>query len=214
MSSSDQPLTVVCLHGLGPAGPAVFDAAAAAWSRTFDMRVVPFPGFAGERPVSREEYLPSALARRLEAAVEVERFAVVGFSWGGTVGARISPTRLRALVLIDVGYQSEHGEPESYEQLLERYADVDGVAAEVAAGGFAGVALEPAQEALSGLDAVPILLLAATEPYVERRERDLARFRELAPHAKVQLCAGASHDVLNTAPTTVGFIADWLRLVR
>jgi pimeloyl-ACP methyl ester carboxylesterase len=40
--------------------------------------------------------------------MNVDRFAVVGFSWGGTVGARIAPERLRALVLVlvDAGYQS------------------------------------------------------------------------------------------------------------
>jgi pimeloyl-ACP methyl ester carboxylesterase len=188
----------------------VFDAAAAVWSRVFDVRVLPFPGFAGNPPVSREEYLPSALARRVEAGVEVDRFAVVGFSWGGIVGAWITPARLRALVLVDAGYQSQHGEPESYEALLERYADADGVAPEVAAGGFAGIAVEPAQAALPHLASVPILLLAATEPHVERRERDLANFRELAPHADVHVCDEASHDVLNTAPAAVAFVTDWL----
>lgn len=205
-----EPLTVVCLHGLGPSGPAVFDDAVAAWSSRFDVRVPPFPGFADEPVASREGFVPSALARRVEALVEVERFAVVGFSWGGTVGARIAPERLRALVLVDVGYQSYPDEPESYEQLLERHADAEGVAPEVVAGALAGIALEPLQEALPRLADVPILLLAATEPHVERREQDLARFRELAPQAEVEVCAGAGHDVLNTAPHAVARVAEWL----
>jgi pimeloyl-ACP methyl ester carboxylesterase len=208
--ASDRPLTIVCLHGLGPKGPAVFDAAADAWRRDFDVRVLPFPGFAGEPPVSRAECLPSALARRVESSIEVERFAVVGFSWGGNVGVRIAPARLRALVLVDIGYQSQTEEPETYEQLLARYADVDFVAPEVAAAGFAGVAAEPAAGVLPRLHDVPVLLLVATEPHVERREDDLARFRELVPHAEVRVFPGASHDVLNTAPESVAAVADWL----
>jgi len=207
----DRPLTVVCLHGLGPAGPSVFDEAASRWRGEFDVRVPTFPGIAGEPAVDRKDYLPSVLARRVEATVDAERFAVVGFSWGGVVGARIAPARLAALVLVDIGYQSHPGEPPTYEELLERHAGVEFTTPAVAAAATAGVDAEPVRDMLPRLADVPILLLVATVPRVDRRAADVAAFRALAPHAEVHTLDGAEHDVLGTTPAAIDLVGAWLR---
>jgi pimeloyl-ACP methyl ester carboxylesterase len=205
---------VVCLHGLGPAGPDVFAEATQAWQRDFRVLAPPMPGWAGTHAAERDDYLPSALARRVEELAGGEPFFAVGFSWGGTVALRLDPRRLLGVVLVDVGYQTYDEPPPTYEELLARFADVDFAPPEAAAAGMWGVHVEPAAEALDSLAEVPTLLLAATEPRVERRAADLEAFRAALPHAEVQVVDGAEHDVLGTAPATaIPSIHAWLRRV-
>jgi pimeloyl-ACP methyl ester carboxylesterase len=192
----------------------VFDEATRAWASDFRVLVPPMPGWAGTAPAKREESLPSALARRVESLADEERFFVVGFSWGGTVGLRIDPGHLLGLVLIDVGYQSYPEEPRTYDGLLEDFADTDFAPPEAAAAGMWGVGAEPAAEALPRLRYVPVLLLVATEPHVERRAADLDSFRATLPHAEVWVVKGAEHNVLETDPeTAIPVIHAWLRRV-
>jgi pimeloyl-ACP methyl ester carboxylesterase len=172
------------------------------------------PGWEGTPAAAREEYLPSVLARRIEALAGDERFFVVGFSWGGTISLRIAPNRLLGLVLIDIGYQSYPGEPKSYEELLVDYADAEFAPPQAAAAGMWGVGVEPAAEALHNVRAVPVLLLVATEPPVERRSADLEHFRAVLPDAEVVVIEGAEHNVLETRPReAIPLIETWLRRV-
>lgn len=96
------------------------------------------PGWEGTPAATPEDYLPSALARRIETIASEKQFFVVGFSWGGTIGLRIAPTRLLGLVLVDVGYQSYPDEPKTYEELLLEYADADFAPPEAVAAGIVG----------------------------------------------------------------------------
>ncbi len=170
------------------------------------------PGWEGTPAATREDYLPSALARRIETIAGEEQFFVVGFSWGGTIGLRIEPHRLLGLVLVDVGYQSYPDEPKSYEELLLEYAGADFAPPEAVAAGMWGVGAEPAADALRSVRDVPVLLLAATEPFVERRADDIDQFRAALPNAEVHLIEGAEHNVLETAPAAaVPLIGAWLR---
>jgi pimeloyl-ACP methyl ester carboxylesterase len=170
------------------------------------------PGWEGTAAGTREDYLPSALARRIETIAGEEQFFVVGFSWGGTVGLRIEPRRLHGLVLVDVGYQGYPGEPKTYEELLLEYAEADFAPPEAVAAGMWGVGAEPAAEALRGVRDVPVLLVAATEPLVERRAHDIEQFRAALPRAEVHSIEQAEHNVLETAPAAaIPLIADWLR---
>ena len=118
----DDPV-VVFLHGLGLIGPRAADEPAAAWAaRGFRVLAPDLPGFGGSAAVSREELRPSRLARLLLDELP-ERFALVGYSWGGTIGCHIvaqAPARVTALVLVDVGYETPPPRPKSYEELLER----------------------------------------------------------------------------------------------
>jgi len=114
--------TVVFLHGLGVIGPNATDEPAERWAaHGFGVVAPDPPGFGGSPAVTREEYLPSRLAQRLLDELP-ERFLLVGFSWGGTIGCHLlaqAPERVRALVLVDAGYQSLPSEPQSYEEVLE-----------------------------------------------------------------------------------------------
>lgn len=75
-----------------------------------------------------------------------------------------------------------------------------------------GVGAEPAAEALRSVSDVPVLLLAATEPFVERRAQDIEHFRAALPHAEVHLIEQAEHNVLETAPAAaIPLIGAWLR---
>jgi pimeloyl-ACP methyl ester carboxylesterase len=113
---------VVFLHGLGVIGPNATDEPAEAWAaRGFRVLAPDLPGFGGSTAVTREEYLPSRLARRLLDELP-ERFLLVGFSWGGTIGCHLvaqAPERVRAFVLVDAGYQSPSAEPQTYDEVLE-----------------------------------------------------------------------------------------------
>jgi pimeloyl-ACP methyl ester carboxylesterase len=192
----------------------VFDDAARAWANDFQVLVPPMPGWDGTAAVRREDYLPSALARRVEKQAGNQRFFVVGFSWGGTVGLRIDPQRLLGLVLIDVGYQSYPEEPRTYDQLLADFADVDFAPPEAAAAAMWGVGAEPAAAALPRMRDVPVLQLVATEPHVDRRAADLDAFRATLPDAEVWVLNGAEHNVLETDPgTAIPVIHRWLRRV-
>jgi len=112
---------VVFLHGLGLIGPRATGEPAELWA-ALGLRVLApdLPGFGGSSAVSREDYRPSRLARRLLRELP-ERFALVGFSWGGTIGSHLTalePDRVTALVLVDVGYSASKHDPPSYKELL------------------------------------------------------------------------------------------------
>jgi pimeloyl-ACP methyl ester carboxylesterase len=176
------------------------------------------PGFEGSAPAPLTDYLPSRLARIVIDELEsrgVSRFALVGFSWGGSIGCRIDPDRLDALVLLDIGYQT-YAETPTLEQRLAEFADADFADPTVVATAFHGVDVEPAVEALSALadSGIPVLLLVATEPHVERRAADLARFRASVPQAEVREVAGGEHNLLETRPQeTIAAVGEWLRTV-
>jgi pimeloyl-ACP methyl ester carboxylesterase len=114
---------VVFLHGLGILGPCGSDEPAEAWSaRGFHVIAPDLPGFGGSDAVAPDEYRPSRLARLLLRELP-ERFALVGYSWGGTIGCHIvaqAPERVTALALVDVGYQAPKPDPASYEEQLEQ----------------------------------------------------------------------------------------------
>lgn len=118
---SDVPV-VVFLHGLGLLGPRGGDEFLDAWvARGFRVLAPDLPGFGASPAVPTEDYRPSRLARLLLGALP-ERFAVVGFSWGGTIGVHMAAqaaSRLTGLVLVDVGYQTPAA-PTPYEQQLEQ----------------------------------------------------------------------------------------------
>jgi pimeloyl-ACP methyl ester carboxylesterase len=174
--------------------------------------VPPFPGWEGSPPATREGYRPSALARWAESLVDGP-FSLVGFSWGGTVGLRVSRERLRALVLVDVGYQMPRDEPmPTWEELLADYADDELGPREMLAAANEGFLLEPANAALENARGLPVLLLAATVPPVERRADDLAGFAERLPGAEIVRVEGAEHNVLGTAPeAALPLVRDFLR---
>lgn len=122
---------LVFLHGLGVIGPNASQEPAAAWAaRGFHVLAPDLPGYGDSPAVTREEYLPSRLARRV-LDVLPERFSYVGFSWGATIGCHlvaIAPERVHALVLVDAGYQSPPAEPQPYDELLqEARAELEGL---------------------------------------------------------------------------------------
>jgi pimeloyl-ACP methyl ester carboxylesterase len=85
------------------------------------------PGFGLSPPAEAERYEPEALAgliSLLAGALELERFAFLGFSWGGDVGCHFaarSPELLAALVLLDAGYCDPPVDPAlSHDELLEQ----------------------------------------------------------------------------------------------
>jgi pimeloyl-ACP methyl ester carboxylesterase len=210
---------VVFLHGLGPSGPGVVDDAAPVWADEYGFRVLAadLPGFGRAQPGDPVCALPSDLARIVERALdelEIATFALVGFSWGGTIGCRIDPRRLEALALLDVGYHSGNGEVPSIERRRAETADADFVEPEFAAAALYGVDVEPPTEMLGALaDAnVPVLLLVSNEPHVERRAADLARFKAVLPRAQVRTIEGAGHNLLADAPAeTTRLVGEWLR---
>ncbi len=209
----------VFLHGLGPSGPAVVDAAAPIWADEYGFRVLAadLPGFGRSAPGDPAHALPSELAALVEQSLDelgIARFALGGWSWGGTIGCRVDPGRLTALVLLDVGYQSSRGERPTRAERRAETAGADFMDPEFAAAALHGVDVEPPEETFQALASaeVPVLLVAATEPAVERRDEDLARFRAALPQATLSVIHGAGHNLLGDAPDeTIRTIGSWLR---
>lgn len=248
---------VVFLHGLGVLGPRVSDGPAEAWAaHGFRVLAPDLPGFGGSAAVSPEGYRPSRLAELLLHEFP-ERFALVGVSWGGTIGCHIvarAPERVTALALVDVGYQAPPPSPATYEELLEqargeragmRFADADAflaaerahfpatitdaqllasmreeegrlvpeLTAEVYAGALHGVEAEPPSALLGELrDAgLPVLLLVAGRPEVDRRAAEVESFARAVPSAKVRHFPAAGHNILlDAADEAIPLVAGWL----
>jgi pimeloyl-ACP methyl ester carboxylesterase len=182
---------VVFLHGLGVLGPRTSAEPAEAWAaRGFHVLAPDLPGFGGSAAVAPEGYRPSRLAALLLDELP-ERFALVGFSWGGTIGCHIvarAPERVTALALVDVGYQTPPANHATYEELLEqargeregmRYADAD-----------AFLAAERAQFSATVTDAQ---LLASMREEGGR----------LVPELTAEVYAGALHGVEAEPPSAL-----------
>jgi pimeloyl-ACP methyl ester carboxylesterase len=122
---------VLYWHGVGltSRGGASLGEAAPQLMRDRRLRVVALdaPGFGGSPAFEPARYHPHALADLVPAlldALELERVAFMGYSWGGDVGCHVAaryPDRVSALVLLDAGYRDPPFDPAlPYEQRLEQ----------------------------------------------------------------------------------------------
>ncbi len=99
-------------HALGPAGSGetVAEAAPALVARGFRVLAVDGPGFGASPPLPPERYETPALVELVVAladALELQRLALMGHSWGGSIAvhtAAAHPDRIDALVLLDSGH--------------------------------------------------------------------------------------------------------------
>jgi lipase len=93
-------------HGLNPFAALALNEAGPVWAaRGFHVLAPDFPELADS-----DAYRPSRLADlavELAGSFGAERFAYVGWSWGGSIGVHLAtrhPDRLTALVLLDAGH--------------------------------------------------------------------------------------------------------------
>jgi pimeloyl-ACP methyl ester carboxylesterase len=185
------------------------------------LRVVALdaPGFGGSPALEPARYHPYALADLvppLFEALELERVAFVGYSWGGDVGCHVAErhaNQLSALVLLDAGYHDPPFDPalpyEHYvEQNRELAARTEGVCVDpsVIAAVEHGIAQALPSTTRSGLS-LPVLLVADADA----TEDDLASFRADVPHAEVIRPREPGHNVLLAGGAeVVRAIGDWL----
>jgi pimeloyl-ACP methyl ester carboxylesterase len=113
-------LPLLYWHGLNPFGALELNEAGPAWAAD-GFRVVAFaaPGIADTNALDGlAGYRPTALADLVvEAAdaMQLERFAFVGWSWGASIGVHLGvryASRLCAVVLLDAGHTDIPGDPE------------------------------------------------------------------------------------------------------
>jgi 3-oxoadipate enol-lactonase len=112
--------------GLNPFGALALNEAGPAWAGEYGFRAISIspPGMETDA-LAAEEYLPSKLASlvvRLLDALELERVAYVGFSWGASIGCHLGarhPERLRSLALLDAGYDDVPDDRKSLEERTE-----------------------------------------------------------------------------------------------
>lgn len=104
--------TLVFWHGLNPFGTLVLNEAGPAWAqRGFRVLAPAAPG-GGDSPTlaDPDAYRPSRLAElvaNMAAALDVDGFTFVGWSWGASIGVHLAaahPSLLDALVLLDAGH--------------------------------------------------------------------------------------------------------------
>jgi pimeloyl-ACP methyl ester carboxylesterase len=192
-------------------------------SRGFRVFALDAPGFGQSPEQETGAYHPHALADLVPPlldALDVERTAFIGHSWGGDVGCHTAArhfNRLTGLVLLDAGYWDPPFDPLlPYEAYLEQN--------EAKSRETAGVTVQPRvvaaiehgtahalpsttrpQLAASG---VPVLLVAAAWA----ADDDLSRFTTDVPQAELLRPAGVGHDVLGDGgPEVVLQVADWVR---
>jgi pimeloyl-ACP methyl ester carboxylesterase len=115
-------------HGLNPFGALELNEAGPAWAGSgFRVPAIAAPGIADRRSLpDLTAYRPSRLADLVVGiadAFRLDRFAYVGWSWGGSIGVHLGsrhPNRIDALVLLDAGHTDIPGDPErSLEDVLE-----------------------------------------------------------------------------------------------
>jgi 2-hydroxy-6-oxonona-2,4-dienedioate hydrolase len=117
---------LVFLHGLGPfnAGAASIGTVAPQWADDgFHVLAPNAPGFGASPSLEPEEYSVLRVSELIAGFIEeLERPAVVGFSWGGRIALRLPPEHVSALVLVDIGYKPPPEFP-PYEQLVTSYRE-------------------------------------------------------------------------------------------
>ena len=103
---------VVYWPGLTPFGALHLNEAGPVWAERYGLRVLSVspPGVETEARPAEEYGLASlaALVVRLLDALELDRGAYVGYSWGASIGCHLGARhaeRLTSLVLLDAGYQ-------------------------------------------------------------------------------------------------------------
>jgi pimeloyl-ACP methyl ester carboxylesterase len=217
---------VLCWHGVGLTSLASLRFAEAGpllAAQGFHVLALDAPGFGGSPAMEPRRYHPHALAGLVPPlldALEIERAAFMGHSWGGDVGCHVTaryPLRVAALVLLDAGYGDPPFDPllpyEAYVERNEAKARETAavtVPTRVVAAIEHGTALALpsttwAQLAASGL---PVLLVAGTWA----AEDDLARFTSAVLQVELLRPEGVGHDVLGDGgPQVVLQVADWLR---
>jgi pimeloyl-ACP methyl ester carboxylesterase len=148
----DAGVPLVYWPGLTPFGALHLNEAGPAWSDEYGLHVFSIspPGVETEALPAEEYGLRrlSLLVVRLLDALDLERAAYAGFSWGASIGCHLGaahPERLSALVLLDAGYDDVPADGKSLEQRIEdartvqadfRFEDWEGLfAAAQAAGG-------------------------------------------------------------------------------
>lgn len=117
-------------HGLGLWGALQLGEAGPAWAaRGFRVLAPAAPGLGDSPPLGGpEDYRPSRLADLAVALADglaLDRFAYVGFSWGGSIGVHLAtrhPERLTALALLDGG-QGDVDAAEPLEALERSFAE-------------------------------------------------------------------------------------------
>jgi pimeloyl-ACP methyl ester carboxylesterase len=127
---------VLYLHHLGVAGASrhPHEVASALASRGYRVVAPDQPGFGGTPPLAApERYRLDELAGLhlgLLDALGIERAALVGFSWGGSVSVHLAaraPERVAALVLLDAGHVdagADGSPPQPVEALVEEARSV------------------------------------------------------------------------------------------
>jgi pimeloyl-ACP methyl ester carboxylesterase len=224
---ADAP-ALVFWPGLNPAAPSQLDEAGPIWAEEYGFRVLAIspPGWETD-PLAPQSYGTSKLAHLVIDvldALELERAAFVGFSWGASIGCHVGALagdRLSGLVLLDAGYtnfQDQPGfEPMTLDQTLERVraaaASLEGVAPDTIAAAWFGVVDEPPAAAYPRLAAndVPILLVTASGTVAEEwAATALVRFLDAVPRTEV-VELESSHDLLAGAPEeTIKVVGEWL----
>jgi pimeloyl-ACP methyl ester carboxylesterase len=214
---------VLYWHGVGltSRGGATLGEAAPQLVRDHGLRVVALdaPGFGGSPALEPARYHPHALADLVPAlldALELERVAFIGYSWGGDVGCHVAArhaNRLTALVLLDAGYRDPPFDPAlPYERYLEQNRALAARTEDVCVDPAVVAAVEHgiAQALPSTTRArltLPVLLVADAAA----TEDDLASFRADVRHAEVIRPREPGHNVLVAGGAeTVRAIGDWL----
>lgn len=120
----DRPL--VFWPGLTPFGALHLNEAGPVWADEYGLRAISIspPGVETEALPAEDYRLPrlAQLVLRLLDALDLERAAYVGYSWGASIGCHLGARhadRLSSLVLLDAGYQDVPHDRKTLEQRIE-----------------------------------------------------------------------------------------------
>jgi pimeloyl-ACP methyl ester carboxylesterase len=201
---------------LGAAGPAL------AGGHGLGVFALDAPGFGRSPALDASGYHPHALADLVPPlldALEVERAAFMGFSWGGDVGCHVAarhPERLTSLALLDAGYWDPPFDPllpyEDYlarNEALARTTEGVTVSPSIVAAVEHGMAQALPSTTWPGLASSGLRVLLVAQTGAE--DEDLERFATAVPQVELRRPAGVGHDVLGDGGLeVVREVGEWL----
>jgi pimeloyl-ACP methyl ester carboxylesterase len=208
----DAPVALF-VHGVGDDGGHA-EPLARVLAGTRRMVAPDAPGHGRSPRAQPDAYAPTRVVALLAGLLDelaIASAAVVGFSWGASIGCHLAarhPERVRSLVLLEGGHIDFHDVVDFDPAAIPAGNDLEAAMGRALVG-------EPVVATYAALrrHSVPVLLVTALrdEAMQQLVVDPLARLEQAVPQTKVARVAARSHDLLASDDgAVVNLVRDWL----